>query len=549
VRRCLHIDPEVTVGLLDRFRRPVSPVPALAAPPLVQDAVGGGFAVVDVETTGLSHKHHRIVELAILRTDAHGRVVDEWACRFHPEAPVGATHIHGITDADVAHAPRFADVRPQIAQRLAGLAVVGHNLPFDLTFLRTEFARAGWALPDVPTLCTLDASRAYLPHLERRRLSDCCAASGIAQTGQHSALGDARATAILLRSYLDPYFGPSPLPEHVHLPRQAASVQWPTAPGGVDAPPPLLPDRVLRKMTQPRHAAAPLVGMLSRLRLADCLDDGATEGSLAYLELLASALDDGVLDDAERAALSDLAGAYGLGDTDRHAAHRSLVLALARLALEDGKVSRPERAELTAVSSMLDVPAKVVADLLDRAEQARHALLAAGLKDLPDGWLHGEPLRVGARVVFTGEHPQREALEQRAESLGVRIMSDVNTRTAILVTDGAFQGGKAADARALGIRTVSPAEFATLLAHLQPAVRREPVLAVPAQRTAAPPAGAVVSAAPAADAPPPASVAPGVVRQWAAANGFVVGVRGRLPAEVLQAYAAAHSAASAPDPR
>ena len=95
---------------------------------------------------------------------------------------------------------------------------------------------------------------------------------------------------------------------------------------------------LLRRARQP---AAPLVAMLSRLRLADCLDDGATEGSLAYLELLAGALDDGVLDDAERVAPTDLAAAYGLDDTDRQAAHRALVLALAGLALEDGKLSRP----------------------------------------------------------------------------------------------------------------------------------------------------------------------------------------------------------------
>lgn len=536
------------MGLLDRFRRPATPhapnAPTLAVPHT-------GFAVVDVETTGLSHTHHRIVELAILRTDPYGRVLDEWVCRFHPDAAVGATHIHGITDADVEHAPRFADVRPDIARRLTGLAVAGHNLPFDLTFLRTEFARTGWALPQVPSLCTLDASWTYLPHLERRRLSDCCAATGIAHTAQHSALGDARATATLLRSYLDPHFGPSPLPQHVLLPQQAVSIRWPTQPGGVQAPPALLPDRVLRKMNQPRQPAAPLVGMLSRLRLADCLDDGATEGSLAYLELLAGALDDGVLDDAERAALTDLAAAYGLGDTDRQAAHRALVLALARLALEDGKVSRPERAELTAVTATLSVPLKFVAELLERAEHARHTLMSAGLKDLPDDWAHAEPLRVGDRVVFTGEHRARERLEQRAEALGVRIMSSVNARTAMLVTAGDFDGGKACDARTPGTRTITPETFQELLTHLQPTLRREPVVAVPVQRQPS-----FAGGGPTSDAEAPgisctslaSEVPPAVVRQWAAANGFVVGVRGRLPAEVFHAYAAAHQLRSVPEP-
>jgi len=72
-------------------------------------------------------------------------VVDEWVCRFHPEGAVGATHIHGITDADVAGASRFAQVLPEISARLAGVAVAGHNVTFDLGFLLAEYPRAGWA--------------------------------------------------------------------------------------------------------------------------------------------------------------------------------------------------------------------------------------------------------------------------------------------------------------------------------------------------------------------------------------------------------------------
>lgn len=78
------------------------------------------FAVVDVETTGLSPSHHRILELAVIRTDAAGRVVDEWTSRFNPEGPVGATHIHGITDADVANAPLFSATASDVAARMAG---------------------------------------------------------------------------------------------------------------------------------------------------------------------------------------------------------------------------------------------------------------------------------------------------------------------------------------------------------------------------------------------------------------------------------------------
>ena len=135
--------------------------------------------MVDVETTGLSAQQHRILEIAVIRTDPWGRVLGEWTQRTNPDGPVGATHIHGITDADVAGGPRFGDILGPLNSWLAGTAIVAHNAAFDLAFLRAEYAYQGWALPWLPALCTLEASDYYLPALDRRRLTDCCTAARI----------------------------------------------------------------------------------------------------------------------------------------------------------------------------------------------------------------------------------------------------------------------------------------------------------------------------------------------------------------------------------
>ena len=68
-----------------------------------------------------------------------------------------------------------ADVRarvPHLNAHLAGAAVVAHHARFDLAFLRSEYARAGWELPYVPAPRSLEASDYHLPHLDRRRLAD-----------------------------------------------------------------------------------------------------------------------------------------------------------------------------------------------------------------------------------------------------------------------------------------------------------------------------------------------------------------------------------------
>ncbi|WP_255411412.1 exonuclease domain-containing protein [Brachybacterium sp. YJGR34] len=160
------------------------------------------FAVLDVETTGLSPAAERIIELAIVRADAQGRAIDQWVTRLDPGRSVGATHVHGLRDADVAGAPTFAELAVTIGSVLQGMVVVAHNAEFDLAFLRAEFARVELPMPQCTTYCTLQGSTLYLPHLPRRRLGDCCAALGIPLEHAHSALGDARATAGLLQRYL-----------------------------------------------------------------------------------------------------------------------------------------------------------------------------------------------------------------------------------------------------------------------------------------------------------------------------------------------------------
>lgn len=163
-----------------------------------------GFAVLDVETTGFTPTTDRVVEIAVVHTDADGSVTDEWHTLLDPDGgDVGPTHVHGITREDVDGAPRLEQVAAELVARLAGRVVVAHNAEFDLAFLRAELERAGTAAPaSVVHLCTLAASRHHLPDLRWRKLADCCAAAGVEQADAHAALGDARATAGLLRHYL-----------------------------------------------------------------------------------------------------------------------------------------------------------------------------------------------------------------------------------------------------------------------------------------------------------------------------------------------------------
>ncbi|MCT1654489.1 exonuclease domain-containing protein [Brachybacterium muris] len=257
------------MGLLDRFRGRAS-APSASQPPAPSGTPR--FAVIDVETTGLDPERERVLELAILRADEQGRPIHQWVTRFHPDGPVRDTHIHGITDEDVAGAPRFADLAVQIGTALQGLVLVAHNAEFDLAFLQAEFARALLPMPQVSTYCTLQGSTVYLPHLRRRTLAECCAALGVTHQQAHSALGDAYAAAGLLERYLA-------------MDRQT----------GYDAP--LTASRALRGGVAGRTPPAPVPQGLTRAAMAQGADPvpaaqaSAPSAPLVITEEFASALE------------------------------------------------------------------------------------------------------------------------------------------------------------------------------------------------------------------------------------------------------------------
>lgn len=503
----------------------------------------GGFAVVDVETTGLVPTRDRVVEIAVIATDVWGRVVDEWATLVNPCGPVGATRIHGISAADIRPAPRFLDVIGELNARLAGRALVAHNAAFDLGFLHIEYARAGWDLPPSPHLCTLEASWVYLPGLSRRRLADCCRACGIRQDNAHSALCDARATANLLAAYLDPNFGPPPLQEHMRLPAGAAGVGWPHIPRSSVTVVRREPTRATPPPT-PASAGA-LAALLDDLPLSSAVDEGAPAGTAAYLELLAEALEDGVLTVAEAASLAALAEAYSLTRDQVIAGHRGFLLALAHKAIEDGRVTHDERDQLLATAAVLGFPDGVVKAVLDEARNAFATQKARTCKALPPCWPHGDPLRIGDGAAFTGcDDLIRARLEGRAQAAGLRVTGSVSRKTAVLVTDGVNpHTTKAQAARQFNTRVVSPDVFAELVEYVQPAQ------------------GAVSPAVAISGAPVPITPDPGIpasyareraegstasgpaIRAWAREQGLPVGARGRLPDEVVAAYNAAHPGA------
>jgi DNA polymerase-3 subunit epsilon len=180
--------------MLDNATAPPPPPPWPAGYP-------EGYAVVDVETTGLG-RDDRIVSAAVYQLDARGEVQDHWYSPVNPQRDPGPVWIHGLTGRMLAGAPLFADIAGELAGRLAGRVMVAHNAVFDWSMLAREFARARSSAPVDHRLCTIVLSKQLGLPLANHKLESLAAHYGVVQQRAHHALDDARVLAEAFRPSL-----------------------------------------------------------------------------------------------------------------------------------------------------------------------------------------------------------------------------------------------------------------------------------------------------------------------------------------------------------
>jgi DNA polymerase-3 subunit epsilon len=414
--------------------------------------VGHGFAVVDVETTGLSSKLDRVAEIAVVSLNADLEVEDEFVTLINPLRDIGQTRWHGITAADVVDAPRFVDAVDVIWRRLAKRVFVAHNVSFDWRMIDAELERSGWRAPQMPTLCTMRLARSYIHDLERVSLDSCCEAAGVEMTQHHSALSDAKSAAQLLTRYAQTH-GELPSSWRAEL-ESAARTSWDPSPAPTDFRP-LTREMEASRRAQERSPLGPLLHTLPR---------GPILSVEPYLSVLARALEDRLLDGAELAVLRHLAEEHELTRDEAETAHREYLRQVANAAWADLTLTEAERQDLLSVARLLEVPEDEALQILDAArETAGRAVRASGSVNA---------LRAGDKVVFTGEMSvPREQLEAIAAEAGLRAMGNVSSKTALLVmADPHSQSGKARTARKAGVRTVTEQVFMQLCHGVQPAV-------------------------------------------------------------------------------
>jgi CBS domain-containing protein len=154
--------------------------------------------VLDTETTSIDPREARLVQIGAIGL-RQGRIDEEdvFDTIVNPQmsVPDASSRIHGLTTADVANAPTFADLLPRLESFLADRLLIGYAIDFDMAVLKREYAlnRRRWIEPR--TLDIIPLARAIGSIMPDYSLDAIAAALNVEIAGRHTAMGDARATA------------------------------------------------------------------------------------------------------------------------------------------------------------------------------------------------------------------------------------------------------------------------------------------------------------------------------------------------------------------
>ena len=157
------------------------------------------FSVLDVETTGLSSRTNRVIEIGIVKIQ-NLKIADKYSTLINPgcDIPYFITQFTGISNSDVEYSPSFFNAAEEIEEFIGNSIVSGHNLSFDEGFLRYEFIRNGFEPLSNLNVCTLKLARKILPTLRSKSLASVSEHLKIKNKKSHRALSDAEATAQIL---------------------------------------------------------------------------------------------------------------------------------------------------------------------------------------------------------------------------------------------------------------------------------------------------------------------------------------------------------------
>lgn len=144
---------------------------------------------LDLETTGTNANSDHIIEVGAVKFRGDEQI-ETFSALVNPHRRLSSfiVGLTGITQAEVDSAPDWDEVRPRLAEFIAGFPIIGHNVGFDASFLRSHSV-----YPD-GVYDTMSMAEITLPSGPEYSLGRLSQRFGFSHDNPHRALSDALVT-------------------------------------------------------------------------------------------------------------------------------------------------------------------------------------------------------------------------------------------------------------------------------------------------------------------------------------------------------------------
>ena len=227
------------------------------------------YVALDIETTGLDADRDAVLEVGAVRFKG-SQVYDTYSTLIDPARPIPykIQQLTGITPSDVEGAPAIADVLPDLARFVGDNPIIGHNVSFDLGFLRKQ-----GIFEQHTGIDTFELASILLPYAGRYSLGHLLKYLDVETPPEdqaHRALDDAQAARRLFESLLDQA---RRLDGRIidEVARTSSQSDWPLA-------------LVFRDLSRERRYVAPVGTLGQQLAAKGLMAESTLDGGLALLD-------------------------------------------------------------------------------------------------------------------------------------------------------------------------------------------------------------------------------------------------------------------------
>ncbi|MBD5560493.1 MAG: 3'-5' exonuclease [Clostridia bacterium] len=156
------------------------------------------FTAIDFETA--NYKKTSACSIGITTVE-NGRIAgtEHHLIRPYPDYFTASNiDVHGIRAADVADAPTFDELWPQIRHHFDGRIVAAHWASFDMGVLTSVLDHYGLPYPEMDIICSCLMARSAFPQLANHKLNNVCTYLDIPLQHHRADSDSAGSAAIIL---------------------------------------------------------------------------------------------------------------------------------------------------------------------------------------------------------------------------------------------------------------------------------------------------------------------------------------------------------------